>query len=110
MYESEESKELYGVTPPRDYAVTSYNEEMSHHTLYGVKCLQDYGASFKITKDDVFDSALRRNIGDKGGLDIVNPDIRLTILNLGLVGYKGSLTSIPSVGINQITAFVTLNT
>nr|GEU57587.1 retrovirus-related Pol polyprotein from transposon TNT 1-94 [Tanacetum cinerariifolium] len=38
---------------------------MSHHTLYGVKCLQDYAVIFKITRDDVADSALRRNMGDK---------------------------------------------
>nr|GEV80118.1 hypothetical protein [Tanacetum cinerariifolium] len=38
---------------------------MSHHTLYGVKCLQDYAAIFKITRDDVVDLALRRNMGDK---------------------------------------------
>ncbi|GKC61465.1 hypothetical protein Tco_1089063 [Tanacetum coccineum] len=62
MHLSEESKALYGVTPPRDYAVTSYNEEMSHHTLYDIKCLQDYAATIKFTRDDVSDSALRRNI------------------------------------------------
>ncbi|GJY29095.1 hypothetical protein Tco_0404862 [Tanacetum coccineum] len=41
---------------------------MSHHTLYGVKYLQDYAATFKFTRDDVSDSALRRNIGDKGNV------------------------------------------
>ncbi|GJW08278.1 hypothetical protein Tco_1570701 [Tanacetum coccineum] len=41
---------------------------MSHHTLYDVKCLQDYAATFKFTRDDVSDSALRRNIGDKGNV------------------------------------------
>ncbi|GJZ81320.1 hypothetical protein Tco_0646314 [Tanacetum coccineum] len=64
MHQSEESKAVYGVTPPRDYSVTYSNKEMSHHTLYGVKCLQDYAATFKITRDDVADSALRCNMGD----------------------------------------------
>ncbi|GKC67368.1 hypothetical protein Tco_1099966, partial [Tanacetum coccineum] len=64
MHQSEEPKPLYGVTSPKDYAVTFSNEEMSHHTLYGVKCLQDYAATFKYTRDDVSDSALRRNICD----------------------------------------------
>nr|GEY53554.1 putative reverse transcriptase domain-containing protein [Tanacetum cinerariifolium] len=40
-------------------------EEMSHHTLYGVKPLLLYAATFKFTKDDLPESALRRNIGDK---------------------------------------------
>ncbi|GJU40191.1 hypothetical protein Tco_1193148 [Tanacetum coccineum] len=62
MHQSEESKALYGVTSPKDYAVTYSNKEMSHHTLYGVKCLQDYAATFKYTRDDVSESALRRNI------------------------------------------------
>ncbi|GJV39816.1 hypothetical protein Tco_1418256 [Tanacetum coccineum] len=68
MHKSEESKAIYGVTSPRDYTVTSYNEEMIHHTLYGVKCLKDYAATFKITRDDVADSTLWRNIGDKGNV------------------------------------------
>nr|GEY26109.1 DNA-directed DNA polymerase [Tanacetum cinerariifolium] len=38
---------------------------MIHHTMYNVKCLQDYAAIFKITRDDVANSALRRNMGDK---------------------------------------------
>nr|GEU45452.1 hypothetical protein [Tanacetum cinerariifolium] len=38
---------------------------MSHQTLYGVKCLQDYATIFKITRDDVADLALRHNMGDK---------------------------------------------
>ncbi|GJU80264.1 hypothetical protein Tco_1282629, partial [Tanacetum coccineum] len=65
MHQNEESKALYGVTSPKDYAITSYNEEMSHHTLYGVKSLQDYATTFKYTRDDVSDSALQRNIGDR---------------------------------------------
>nr|GEU57865.1 hypothetical protein [Tanacetum cinerariifolium] len=60
MHQSEESKALYGVTSPRDYAVTSYNEEISHHTLYDIKSLQDYAVTFKSTREDVADSALRR--------------------------------------------------
>nr|GEV88535.1 hypothetical protein [Tanacetum cinerariifolium] len=61
---------------------------MSHHTLYYVKPLLLYVATFKFTRDDLSESVLRRNIGDKygGGLDLVNPNIRLTMLNLGLVG------------------------
>ncbi|GJS86280.1 hypothetical protein Tco_0752821 [Tanacetum coccineum] len=65
MHKSEESKAVYGVTPPKDYAVTYSNEEMSHHTLYGVKPLLLYAATFKFTRDDLSESALRRNIGDK---------------------------------------------
>nr|GEY02586.1 hypothetical protein [Tanacetum cinerariifolium] len=45
---------------------------MSHHTLYGAKCLQDYAAIFKITRDDVADSALRRNMGDKRQCEFQN--------------------------------------
>ncbi|GJT24792.1 hypothetical protein Tco_0894729 [Tanacetum coccineum] len=41
---------------------------MSHHTLYGAKSLQDYAATFKSTRDDVSDSALRRNICDRGNV------------------------------------------
>ncbi|GJW52238.1 reverse transcriptase domain-containing protein [Tanacetum coccineum] len=41
---------------------------MSHHTLYGVKSLQDYAKTFKSTRDDVSDSALRRNICDRGNV------------------------------------------
>nr|GEU45642.1 RNA-directed DNA polymerase, eukaryota, reverse transcriptase zinc-binding domain protein [Tanacetum cinerariifolium] len=59
------AKALYGVTPPKDYAVTSYNKEMSHHILYGEKSLQDYAATFKSTRDDVSDSALCRKICDR---------------------------------------------
>ncbi|GJR89823.1 reverse transcriptase domain-containing protein [Tanacetum coccineum] len=65
MHQSEEPKALYGVTSPKDYAVTYSIEEMSHHTLYDVKFLQDYAATFKYTRDDVSDSALRRNICDR---------------------------------------------
>ncbi|GJZ09672.1 reverse transcriptase domain-containing protein [Tanacetum coccineum] len=68
MHQSEESNAVYDVTPPRDYDVTYSNEEMSHHTLYGIKCLQDYSATFKITRDDVADSALWRNMDDKGNV------------------------------------------
>nr|GEY30939.1 hypothetical protein [Tanacetum cinerariifolium] len=57
---------------------------MSHHTYYGVKHLLLYAATFNFTRDDLSESVLRRNIGDKGGLDLVNPDIRLTMLNLEL--------------------------
>nr|GEY44982.1 hypothetical protein [Tanacetum cinerariifolium] len=65
MYQSEEPKALYGVTSPNDYALTYSNNEMSHHTFYGVKCLHDYAETFKYTRDDVSDSALRRNICDR---------------------------------------------
>ncbi|GJV62288.1 hypothetical protein Tco_1468388 [Tanacetum coccineum] len=65
MHQSEEPKALYDVTSPKDCAVTYSNEEMSHHTLYGVNYLQDYAATFKYTRDDVSDSALRRNICDR---------------------------------------------
>ncbi|GJS23403.1 hypothetical protein Tco_0452035 [Tanacetum coccineum] len=41
---------------------------MSHHTLYGVKPLLLYVATFKFTRDDLSESALRRNIGDKGNV------------------------------------------
>ncbi|GKC70428.1 hypothetical protein Tco_1116311, partial [Tanacetum coccineum] len=68
MHQSEEPKALYGVTSPKDYAVTYSIEEMSHHTLYNVKFLQDYTATFKYTRDDVSDSALRRNICDRGNV------------------------------------------
>nr|GEV26904.1 hypothetical protein [Tanacetum cinerariifolium] len=59
IHQSEEPKALYGVTSPKDYVVTYSNEEMSHHTLYGVKCLQDYAATLKYTRYDASDSALR---------------------------------------------------
>ncbi|GJS11992.1 retrovirus-related pol polyprotein from transposon TNT 1-94 [Tanacetum coccineum] len=65
MHQSEETKALYDITSLKDYAVTYSNKEMSHHTLYEVKCLQDYAATFKYTRDDVSDSALRRNICDR---------------------------------------------
>ncbi|GKA45438.1 integrase, catalytic region, zinc finger, CCHC-type containing protein [Tanacetum coccineum] len=65
MHYSEEFKAFYGITPPRDYAVTYFKEEMSHHTFYGVKLLSLYAATFKFTRDDLSESALRRNIGDK---------------------------------------------
>ncbi|GJW86048.1 hypothetical protein Tco_0159193 [Tanacetum coccineum] len=38
---------------------------MRHHTLYGVKPLLLYAATFKFTRDDLSESALRRNIDDK---------------------------------------------
>ncbi|GJR24479.1 integrase, catalytic region, zinc finger, CCHC-type containing protein [Tanacetum coccineum] len=41
---------------------------MSHHTLYGVKPLLLYAATFKFTRDDLSESALRRNIGYKGNV------------------------------------------
>nr|GEV39268.1 hypothetical protein [Tanacetum cinerariifolium] len=44
---------------------------MSHHTLYGLKPLLLYATTFKITRDDLSESALRRNIGDK--VDILPP-------------------------------------
>ncbi|GJR56576.1 putative reverse transcriptase domain-containing protein [Tanacetum coccineum] len=65
---SGESKAVYGITSPKDYAVTYSNEEMSHHTLYGVKPILLYAATFKFTRDDLSESALRRNIGDKGNV------------------------------------------
>ncbi|GJT60895.1 retrovirus-related pol polyprotein from transposon TNT 1-94 [Tanacetum coccineum] len=65
MHKIEESKAVYGVTPSKDYAITYSNKEMSHHTLYGVKPLLLYAATFKFTRDDLSESALRRNIGDK---------------------------------------------
>nr|GEW64017.1 hypothetical protein [Tanacetum cinerariifolium] len=43
-------------------------QEMSHHTLYGVKPLLLYAATFKFTRDDLSKSALRHNIGDKGNV------------------------------------------
>nr|GEX43910.1 hypothetical protein [Tanacetum cinerariifolium] len=49
MHQSEEPKALYGVTSPKDYAVTYSNKEMSYHTLHGVKYLQgmeSLGAEF----------------------------------------------------------------
>ncbi|GJS65409.1 retrotransposon protein, putative, ty1-copia subclass [Tanacetum coccineum] len=68
MHKSEESEAVYDVTPPKDYAVTYSNEEMSHHTIYGVKPLLLYATTFKFTRDDLSESALRRNIGDKGNV------------------------------------------
>ncbi|GJY27928.1 hypothetical protein Tco_0403695 [Tanacetum coccineum] len=68
MHQSEEPKALYSVTSLKDYAVTYSIKEMSHHTLYGVKCLQDYAVTFKYTRDDVSDSALWRNICDRGNV------------------------------------------
>nr|GEW16145.1 hypothetical protein [Tanacetum cinerariifolium] len=65
MHKSEESEAVYGVSPPKNYAVRYYNEEMSHHSLYGVKLLLLYATTYKSTKDDLSESALRRNIGDK---------------------------------------------
>ncbi|GJW43770.1 phospholipase-like protein [Tanacetum coccineum] len=65
MHKREESKAVYGVTPSKDYAVTYSNEEMSHHTLYDIKPLLLYAATFKFTRDDLSESALRRNTGDK---------------------------------------------
>ncbi|GJY57990.1 hypothetical protein Tco_0457882 [Tanacetum coccineum] len=62
MHKSEESEAVYAVTPPKDYVITYSNEEMSHHTLYGVKPLLLYAATFKFTRDDLSESALRRNI------------------------------------------------
>nr|GEW77053.1 putative ribonuclease H-like domain-containing protein [Tanacetum cinerariifolium] len=41
---------------------------MSHHTLYGVKPLLLYTATFKFTRDDLSESALWRNIGDEHNL------------------------------------------
>ncbi|GJX93927.1 reverse transcriptase domain-containing protein [Tanacetum coccineum] len=41
---------------------------MSHHTLYGVKSLLLYAATFKFTRDDLSESSLRRNIDDKGNV------------------------------------------
>ncbi|GJW57657.1 hypothetical protein Tco_0104388 [Tanacetum coccineum] len=79
MHQSEETKALYGVTSPKDYAVTYSNEEMSHYILYGVKCLQDYAATFKYTRDDVSDSALRRNICDRR---LSTPSAGLTIAGI----------------------------
>ncbi|GKB38855.1 hypothetical protein Tco_0883797 [Tanacetum coccineum] len=65
MHKREDSKAVYGVTPSMDYAVTHFNEEMSHHTLYDIKPLLLYAATFKFTRDDLSESALRRNTGDK---------------------------------------------
>nr|GEY23203.1 hypothetical protein [Tanacetum cinerariifolium] len=53
----------------RSWREKNTNEEMSHHAFYGVKCLQDYIAIFNIARDDVADSALQRNMGDKGEID-----------------------------------------
>nr|GEX31307.1 hypothetical protein [Tanacetum cinerariifolium] len=49
---------------------------MSHHSVYDVKLHPLYDVTFKFTKDDLSESALRRNIGDK-----TYP------LNLGLARY-----------------------
>ncbi|GJT53420.1 DNA-binding pseudobarrel domain-containing protein [Tanacetum coccineum] len=68
MHQSEEPKALYDVTSPKDYAVKYSNEEMSHHTLYDVKCLYGYATTFIYTRDDVSDSALRCNICDRGNV------------------------------------------
>ncbi|GJU85444.1 hypothetical protein Tco_1292990 [Tanacetum coccineum] len=65
MHKSKESEAVYGVTPSKDYAVTYSNKEMSHHTLYGVKPLLLYATTFKFTRDDLSESALQRNIGNK---------------------------------------------
>ncbi|GJY82357.1 hypothetical protein Tco_0495733 [Tanacetum coccineum] len=65
MHKSEESEAVYGVTPSKDYTVTYSKEEMSYHTLYGLKPLLLYAATFKFTIDNLAESALRRNIGDK---------------------------------------------
>ncbi|GJR71262.1 hypothetical protein Tco_0083627 [Tanacetum coccineum] len=70
MHKSEESEAVYDVTPPKDYAVTYSNEEMNHHTLYGLKPLLLYATTFKSTKDDLSESALRHNIGDKRGVNV----------------------------------------
>ncbi|GJZ51651.1 phospholipase-like protein [Tanacetum coccineum] len=59
MHKGEVSEAVYGVTPPKDYAVTYSNEEMNHHTLYGVKPLLLYTITFKFTRDDLSESALR---------------------------------------------------
>ena len=48
MCKSVKFKTCYGVTSPKDYAITSYNEEMSHRTLYDVKPPIRYAATFKI--------------------------------------------------------------
>ncbi|GJY53670.1 reverse transcriptase domain-containing protein [Tanacetum coccineum] len=69
MHKSEESEAVYDVTTLKDYAVTYSNKEMSHHTLYDVKPLLLYAATFKFTRDDLSESALQRNIGDKGEID-----------------------------------------
>ncbi|GKD50719.1 hypothetical protein Tco_1279695 [Tanacetum coccineum] len=41
---------------------------MSHQTLYGVKPLLLYATTFRFTRDDLSESALRRNIGGKGNV------------------------------------------
>ncbi|GJU24870.1 hypothetical protein Tco_1163491 [Tanacetum coccineum] len=55
----------YGVTPPKDYAVTYSNEEISHNTLLWRNVSPRLCRNIQIYKDDVSDSALQRNIGDK---------------------------------------------
>ncbi|GKC29813.1 putative reverse transcriptase domain-containing protein [Tanacetum coccineum] len=99
IHKNEESKAVYGVTPLRDYAVTYSNEEMSHHTLYSVKCLQDYAATLKITKDDVSDSALRRNMGDKVMLGMW--DFRENIIVSLVVKWLGNMMN--EVDIENLT-------
>ncbi|GKC18323.1 hypothetical protein Tco_1020473, partial [Tanacetum coccineum] len=65
MHKREESKAVYGVKPSMDYAVTYFNEEMNHHTLYSVKPLLLYATTFKFTRDDLSESTLWHNKGDK---------------------------------------------
>ncbi|GKE31144.1 hypothetical protein Tco_1450466 [Tanacetum coccineum] len=60
---------------------------MSHHTIYGIKCLQDYAATFKIKGDDVADSGLRRNIGDKVTPFIINMEDDVDINTLIIEQY-----------------------
>ncbi|GJS44726.1 phospholipase-like protein [Tanacetum coccineum] len=59
---SDKFKTCYGVTSSKDYAVTSYNEEMNHHTLLQRKASHTLRRNIQISKDGLSESALRRNV------------------------------------------------
>ncbi|GJU60080.1 reverse transcriptase domain-containing protein [Tanacetum coccineum] len=68
---------------------------MSHHTLYGVKSLQDNAATFKSTRDDVSDSALRRNICNR------NPDVNLLKEDVANVPVWVKLHGVPVMAFSE---------
>nr|GEV33743.1 hypothetical protein [Tanacetum cinerariifolium] len=51
-----------GITSSKDYAVTYSNEEISHHSLYSVKPLLLYAATFKFTRDDLSEGMWDRKV------------------------------------------------
>ncbi|GJW07885.1 hypothetical protein Tco_1570308 [Tanacetum coccineum] len=63
MHESHKSK--YSVHAGFRQGVPRHEEIVLVAQHYAIKCLQDYATTFKITRDDVADSVLRRNMGDK---------------------------------------------